>query len=281
VLRITIFATCLLPARAFAQPPSQAPDSLIGIAVQRRFAEAAGLRVGDSVRVSSAEPAGWHPARVVAVYEPLPDPANIMRRDYQVRLHLADLAVLLRQPDRVDRMGIVLRPGIDPDTAAARLNRTAFGYDVSPSHAIASQSSMTFVVVSRFHRAIAVISVLASTVFLLCLMLLKVEERRRDVAMLRFTGISRRTVFIALLLEAAIIALAGSMIGAGIAAMASTAVNAYYQRAFETSLIFSQLTSSTMLFAVALSVMLGLAAGALAAWRMVRTAPVQLWSRAA
>jgi putative ABC transport system permease protein len=278
---ITLSATCLVPARAFAQLRPPAPDSTIGIAVQRRFAEAARLRVGDTVQVSSAEAAGWRMALIVAVYEPLPDPSSIMRRDYQVRLHLSDLATLVRQPDRVDRIGIVLRPGIDPDTAATRLNRTAFGYDVSPSRAIASQSSMTFVVVSRFHRAIAVISVLASTVFLLCLMLLKVEERRRDVAMLRFTGISRRTVFIALVFEAAIIALAGSMIGAGIAVAASAAVNAYYQRAFETSLIFSQLTSTTMLFALALSVLLGLAAGALAAWRMVRTAPVELWSRAA
>jgi putative ABC transport system permease protein len=252
----------------------------MGIAVERRFAEAARLRVGDTVHLSSSV-AGSRPARVAAIYEPVPDPATIMRRDFHVRLHLADLAELTGFPDRVDRIGLVLRPGIGVDSAAARLNRTAFGYDVFPSRAIASQSSTTFVVVGRFHRAIAIISVLASTVFLLCLMLLKVEERRRDVAMLRFTGISRRTVFVALVLEAAVIAFAGSIAGAGIGAIASALVNAYYQRAFDTALVFSQITSTTLLFAVGMSIALGIVAGALAAWRMVRTAPVQLWNRAA
>ena len=262
-----------------AQVP--ATDSTVGIAIERRFAEAARLRVGDTIRLSSSAVTGSRLARVAAIYEPVPDPSTIMRRDYHVRLHLGDLAALTGLPDRVDRIGIVLRPGIDADTAAARLNRAAFGYDVSPSRTIASQSSLTFVVVSRFHRAIAIISVLASTVFLLCLMLLKVEERRRDVAMLRFTGISRRTVFIALSLEAAVIAFVGSIVGAGIGAIASAVVNAYYQRAFDTALVFSQLTSTTVLLAIGLSVVLGIVAGALAAWRMVRTAPVQLWSRAA
>lgn len=254
---------------------------MIPIAIERRLADATHLRVGDTVGVLSSASNVAQPAAIAAIYDPRADPATIMRRDYHIRLHLADLASLLGQPDRVDRIGIVLRPGIDPDSAAARLNLTAFGYDVFPSRTIAAQSSTTFIVVSRFHRAIAIISILASTVFLLCLMLLKVEERRRDVAVLRFTGISRRTVFRALVLEAAVIALAGSAIGVGLAAVASTAVNAYYQRAFNTTLIFSQFTVETVLLAVALSVVLGLGAGALAAWRMVRLAPVELWGRAA
>lgn len=265
---------------AVAQGSPARADSALTIAIERRFAEAARLHVGDIVRLSASATPIARNARIGAIYEPRPDPATIMRRDYHVRLHLADLASLLGQPDRVDRIGVVLQPGIGPDSAAIRLNRSAFGYDLIPSRTIASQSSTTFIVVSRFHRAIAIISVLASTVFLLCLMLLKVEERRRDVAVLRFTGISRRTVWIALTLEAAIVAVGGSILGAGIAAVASVLVNTYYQRAFDTSLLFSEYTLATVLFAVGLALVLGVAAGALAAWRLVRTAPVQLWNRA-
>ena len=271
--------SALLLVTAIAPVRGQAPG--IPIAIERRFAETAHLRVGDTLRVSSAAMPVPQLAHVAAIYDPKADPATVMRRDFHVRLHLGDLGRLLDQPDRVDRIGIVLRPGVDADSAAARLNRTAFGYDIFPSRVIAAQSSTTFVVVSRFHRAIAIISILASTVFLLCLMLLKVEERRRDVAVLRFTGISRRTVFVALVIEAAVIATAGSAIGVGLAALASSAVNAYYQHAFDTALIFSEFASGTVLFAVALSVMLGVVAGALAAWRMVRLDPVELWGRAA
>lgn len=282
IRRVVAVVFLLAPlASIAAQASSLAQDAALPIAIERRFAEAARLRVGDTVKLSTSGTSAARRARVEAIYEPRPDPATIMRGDYHVRLHLADLAAILGQPDRVDRIGVVLQPGTDADRAAARLNRSAFGFDVLPSRAVAAQSSTTFIVVSRFHRAIAVISVLASSVFLLCLMLLKVEERRRDVAMLRFTGISRGTVFIALALEAAIVAVCGSILGAGIAAAASAAVNAYYQRAFDTSMLFSVFTRGTVLFAVGLSLLLGLGAGAFAAWRLVRTAPVALWSRAA
>ncbi|HEY3934516.1 MAG TPA: ABC transporter permease [Gemmatimonadales bacterium] len=262
------------------QRPAIDSGALLPVAIERRFAETARLRVGDSISISAPGASTRRRGIVAAIYEPAPDPSTIMRRDFHVQFHLSDLAALLDQPDRVDRIGVVLRSGTNPAAAAAILNRTAFGYDLFPSSVIASRSSTTFIVVSRFHRAIAFISILASTIFLLCLMVLKVEERRRDVALLRFIGISRRTVFLALQLEATVIALAGSATGAVIAAVASTLVNVYYRRVFETTLIFSELTRGTVLFAMGLSVILGLGVGALSAWRLVRVAPVELWSRA-
>jgi putative ABC transport system permease protein len=134
-------------------------------------------------------------------------------------------------------------------------------------------------VVSRFHRAIAVITIVASAVFLLCIMLLKVEERRLDAAVMRFVGVRRRTIFGALLLEAAVVAAFGSILGTGLAYLAGAATNAYYGRFFETTLIFSLITPDLVLFSVALSLALGIAAGAVAAWRLVHTRPLVLWGR--
>jgi putative ABC transport system permease protein len=251
-----------------------------GVAVERRLAEELGLRVGDTVMLGPT-PDSLHMAGVVAaVYEPRPDPSGIMRRDRQVRLHLPDLARLLGHPDRVDRFGIRLREGVAAESAAAQLDRTAFGYRARPSAAIASESSQTFLVVSRFHRAIGVITIVASAIFLLCIMLLKVEERRLDAAVMRFVGVRRRTIFSALLLEAVLVASAGSAIGVGLAWAAGAATNAYYQRLFDTRLVFSVVTPGIIAFSVALSLILGLAAGALAAWRLVRTPPMVLWGRA-
>jgi len=72
-----------------------------------------------------------------------------------------------------DRFGVALDAGTDPARAAAALNRLAFGFRAFPSAAVASGSSQTFLVVSRFHRAIAVVTIVASAIFLLCIMLLK------------------------------------------------------------------------------------------------------------
>lgn len=252
---------------------------LPAVAVERRLADELAVRVGDTVRVGTEPDSMRTVAVVAAVYEPRPDPAQITKDERYVRLHLPDLAALLGAPDRVDRFGIGLVPGVPVDSAVTRLEQNAFGYRAYPSAVIASGSSQTFLVVSRFHRAIAVITIVASAVFLLCIMLLKVEERRLDAAVMRFVGVRRRTIFGALLLEAALVAVVGSVVGTGLAFVAGAITNAYYRRFFDTALTFSLITPGIVLFGVGLSLALGVAAGAMAAWRLVRTRPMVLWGR--
>ena len=269
---------CAVLLSALAPPAGQA--QVVDLALERSTAQRLGLGVGDTVRLGTAPDSLLRLGVVRAIYRPRPDPAEIARRALQARFHLPDLADLLGAPDRVDRFGLALAPGISPDSAAAELNRSAFGFRSYPSAEIASESSQTFKVVSRFHRAIAVITIVASAVFLLCVMLLKVEERRLDAAVMRFVGVRRRTIFYALLLEAAVLALAGSVLGIGIAFVAGAVTNAYYRRFFDTQLIFSVITPRIVGLGVGLSLVLGLAAGAIAAARLVRTRPMVLWGRA-
>jgi putative ABC transport system permease protein len=249
------------------------------VALERQLARELHLSVGDTFRLGPTPGSATTLVTLGAVYEPRPDPAEIAKGERHLRMHLPDLAALLGTPDRVDRFGLGLAPGVSPDTAAAELNRGAFGYRAYSSRAIASESSQTFLVVSRFHRAIAVITIVAGAVFLLCIMLLKVEERRLDAAVMRFVGVSRRTVFAALLLEAVLVAALGSAVGAALAYVASTATNTYYRHFFDTALTFSLITPAVLLFSVVLSLVLGALAGGLAAWRLVHTRPLVLWSR--
>jgi putative ABC transport system permease protein len=97
--------------------------------------------------------------------------------------------------------------------------------------------------------------------------------------MLRFMGIGRRTILSALLLEAALVAACGSLIGVALAVAASAVTNAYFGRFFETTLIFSLVTPGIVVFSVTLSLLLGVGAGALAAWRLARSNPLILWGR--
>jgi putative ABC transport system permease protein len=269
--------SALLLITALLQAPLSQP---VHIALERGLAERLDLAVGDTVRLGTMPDSLRRLAIVTAIYEPRPDPAELSRQGQRVRMHLPDLAALLDAPDRVDRFGVGLVPGVSAESAAVVLNRYAFGFRAHPSAAIASESSQTFRVVSRFHRAIGFITIVASAVFLLCIMLLKVEERRMDAAVMRFVGVRRRTIFGALVLEAALVAVVGSVLGSGLAWLAGAATNNYYRRYFDTELIFSLITPSIVLFSVSLSLLLGLAAGALAAWRLVRTPPMVLWGRA-
>jgi putative ABC transport system permease protein len=278
-MAIRVSHWCCLPAVLLAARLTPAAAQIPEIAVERHLAGELGLSVGDTLHLGLTPDTVATLVRVAAVYEPRPDPAEIAKRERHLRMHVPDLASLLRLPDRVDRLSIGLNPGISSDSAVAALNRTAFGYRAYATAAIASESSQTFLVVSRFHRAIAVITIVASAVFLLCIMLLKVEERRLDAAVMRFIGVRRRTIFGALLLEAAVVAAFGSILGTGLAYLAGAATNAYYGRFFDTRLVFSLITPELVLFSVALSLALGIAAGAVAAWRLVHTRPLVLWGR--
>jgi putative ABC transport system permease protein len=134
-------------------------------------------------------------------------------------------------------------------------------------------------VVSRFHRAIGMITIVASAIFLLCIMLLKVDERRRDVAALRLIGCRERTIVGSVVLEAAAIAVFGSLAGVAVGAAASWIVNRHYQAVYRTPLRFSIVTGDIVLLAVTLSLVLGLVAGWLAARRLVRVPPLALFGR--
>jgi putative ABC transport system permease protein len=133
--------------------------------------------------------------------------------------------------------------------------------------------------VERFHRAIGIITVVASAVFLLCLLLLTVEERRRDIAALRLMGVSRATVVRSVVIEAALVSLLGSALGAAIGWIMSILVNSHYQAVYRTPLLFALITPGILAFATGLSLVLGIAAGGLAAWRLVRTPPLTLLGR--
>jgi putative ABC transport system permease protein len=269
-------AVLLLPILSPMVPAgAQIPE----VAIERQLAHELKLSLGDTINLAPTSAASGSRFIVSAIYEPRPDPAEIAKRERHLRLHLPDLANLLGVPDRVDRLSIGLWARVSADSAAQVLNQSAYGYQAYGSAEIASESSQTFRVVSRFHRAIAVITILASAVFVLCIMLLKVEERRLDAAVMRFVGVRRRTIFGALLLEAVLLAILGSAMGTGLAYVAGAITNAYYRRFFETGLTFSLITPGIVWFSVALSLLLGAAAGALAAWRLVQTRPLVLWGR--
>ena len=249
------------------------------ISIDTRLAADAALRVGDRVVVAS-EPARPGDTVVIAgIVQRGADPAEIARGEYRVRLHLDHLQSLLGYGDRVDRFALSTRGDGATADAVARINASAYGFRAHRSTDVAVETSRTFAVVSRFHRAIGVITIVASAIFLLCIMLLKVDERRRDVAALRLIGCSVRTIVGSVVLEAGAIAVLGSLAGIGVGGAASWIVNRHYQAVYRTPLRFSIVTGDIVLLAVALSLVLGIAAGWLAARRLVRTPPLALFGR--
>jgi putative ABC transport system permease protein len=279
---LPIFAAFFLQTSAPLGPPQTLPtptQSQRTIAIDESFAAESHLRVGDTVMIAP-QPSGPATRAIVgAIIRRGADPAEVARGDFRIRMHLDQLQAIAGYGDRVDRFAIATNPGIDIGGTLDRINRVAFGFRAHRSRDIAVETSRTFQVVSRFHRAIGVITIVASSVFLLCIMVLKVEERRRDIAALRLMGISRATVVRAVVAESALIAVLGSALGVILGWTGSLFVNWHYQALYRTPLEFSIITAPVVTLAVILSLILGVGAGILASARLARTPPLALFGR--
>ena len=249
------------------------------VAIDKRVAEDAGLSVGDLVVIAREPGAPGDTARVAAITTPPADPSEVARREYRVRMHLDHLQSLTSYGDRVHRFAVKTRGGSHEDSAKAAIDEAAFGFRAHRSRDVAVETSATFAVVSRFHRAIGVITIVASAIFLLCILLLKVDERRRDVAALRLAGISRATVVKSIVVEAAAVSVLGTLFGMLLGRIAAAIVNQHYQAVYRTPLRFAVVTPEVLTFALALSIVLGIVAGALAALRLARAHPLALLGR--
>lgn len=258
------------------QTPERGPRT---IAIDVVLADQAHLRIGDRVSISARPNEPGDTLIVGAIVRRGADPSEVARGDLKVRLHLGQLQTISGYGDRVDRFAIQTKPGADLHSLIDRINDIAFGFRAYPSSEIAVETSRTFQVVSRFHRAIGIITIVASSVFLLCIMVLKVEERRRDIAALRLMGISRATVVRAIITEAALIAVLGSALGIVLGWLVSLFVNWHYQAAYRTPLAFSIVTPTIVIVAVLLSLALGIGAGIVASLRLVRQPPLALFGR--
>ena len=184
-------------------------EQLPTILITRQLAAAEGLRVGDTVTLA-AKPDGVaaRKFRVAGIYEPVPDPMRLAVKRMEARLHLPDLLAITADPsdplstESITAINVALK---DPSDAGA------FARDVSATIPIpqlttrptqgGEGTATVFVVLDRFHFAIAMVTVIASTMFLLALMVMLVEERRESVGILRLIGLRKSRILLQVFAE--------------------------------------------------------------------------------
>lgn len=253
---------------------SSCPDDL-QVLVERPYAARAGIEAGSTIRLRAAPDAEPCEALVAGIFEPRADPSALMGTRPRVLFHLPQLQALAGREGEVDYFTVQLRPGVDAADAARAMEPLLAGAQVWDAAYVADRASTTFRVVSRFHAAIAGITLVAGGVFLACIMVLKVQERRAAVAAARLAGIPRRILMGWTVAEAALLSALGGAAGLGVGFAASALVNAYYGRAYDTALVFSVVTGETVARGFVLAVVLGLGAGAVAGMRLFATDPLE------
>jgi putative ABC transport system permease protein len=275
-LRVALVAGTLMAAGATTPGRSASRSDGPGILVSRQLAESRQLRVGDVIRLSP-NPSGTDSRefRIDGTYEPLADPMRFAQRHFEARLHLPDLISLTADPanpnasDTVTSINVAL---VDPSQARSFARDVAArspGMVARPTSAPDERTS-TFVVLDRFHLAIAIVTVIGSAVFLLALMVMLVDERRSTVGILRLIGFTRGRILIQVFSEGALIALAGTAFGVLFAFAAQRFFNEFFQWRYDTSLVFLRITPRVAVQSVLLAVPLGILASVIASWTLLR-----------
>lgn len=271
-------AACLVfvPWVTLAHGAAAQHDVPSDVVISDRTAAQLGVSVGDTLEVAAN--AAWRDAQrlvVRGIYRPGVDPFEVGNEQHHLVMHLPDLERLMGAEDRVDRFTVKLRDPAQAARVADDINALGIGVAAYTSQELAAINSSTFVVITQFHRAIGAVSMLAGLVFLVAIMVLKIEEMRRELGVLRLMGISRRTVLHSVLLIAAVAALLGSAVGIGLAYAAVAIINPVSQARFDTDLVFARITPDIVLMAVGFSIPMGLLAGWLVARRIVHANPLQ------
>jgi ABC-type lipoprotein release transport system permease subunit len=222
--------------------------------------------------------------RVAGIYEPTPDPAQLGSVPREVRLHLPDLLDLTRLPgvpagtEHVGSVNIALADRNDASAFARDVNARLPGV-AALTTTDASGSSGPFVVLERFHLAIATVTIAASTVFLLALTVMLVDERRETVGVLRLIGLPVHRILTQILIEGVLVAGAGALFGLVLAALSQSAINLFFQWRYDTALVFVRITRDVAITSVSIAVPLGAAATVVASWALLRRNGLRLARR--
>jgi putative ABC transport system permease protein len=255
------------------------------VLVSRQLAESEGLRVGDTIGLA-ADAAGTRTGtfRVAGIYEPTPDPGRLGTVAREVRLHLPDLLDLTREPgvpagtEHVAAINVALADPADAERFADDVNARLPGV-LARTATEAAGSAGPFLVLERFHLAIAVVTIVAATVFLLALTVMLVDERRETVGVLRLIGLPARRILVQILIEGLLVASVGALFGLVLAVLSQGLINAFFQWRYDTALVFVRVTRDVALTCVAIAVPLGSAATVLASWALLRRNGLRLARR--
>ena len=252
-----------------------APQAPRDVLVSRQLAARANLHVGDLVTFAAdAQGSRAAPFRVAGIYEPTPDPMRFTSPRIEARMHLPDAIDLAADPadpdarETLSGINVTLTDPSDARTFPSDLAARAPGVFAQPTRPARDEDP--FAVLERFHLAISAVTMIGGTAFLLALMVIRAEERRETVGVLRLVGISRRTLLWSVAIEGVVVAALGAVFGVLLAVATEGLVNRIFQARYDTALVFVRVTPSIAARAVAVAAPLGVVAGLGASWTLLR-----------
>jgi len=272
---LTVLLVSIAPANA---------QSSTDILISRQLADAEHLQLGVTIKLATAaDGSDAREFRIAGIYEPTPDPQRLGQVPREVRLHLPDLLALTRPRDvlagaePIEGINVRLKNAADARDFAKAVQAAMPGVLAMP--AAESTPAGPFKVLEQFHLAIATVTILAATVFLLALTIMLVDERRETVGVLRLIGLPVRRILTQILLEGLLVATVGAIVGLVLALLSEQLINRFFQWRYDTALVFVRVSPQVAAMCVSIAVPLGATAIVCASWALLRRSGLRLVRR--
>lgn len=179
--------------------PSSPDEIVLGHTAARNL----GVGEGDTLRLFE------HPFRITAVLLPTGgDDDNV------VLMELGQLQAISRQPDQVSFLEVAaLCSGCPIDDIVAQIRASLPGMDVKALSNVVSQRMASIHFVQRLVLSISLVILVTAATMVGLFMVSAVNERKKDIGLLRSLGYSKGRVFFIFCLEAGIIGVVSGILG--------------------------------------------------------------------
>ncbi|UCE36655.1 MAG: ABC transporter permease [Thermoplasmata archaeon] len=193
-----------------------------------------------------------------------------------VIMHLSELQSLLnlQGSDAISSVSISLTEGhkdVESSRAIAKAikNQHPF-YTVMTKEDRLDSIEDQLVLARLFYTSIGSVSMLIGLLFVACIMIMSITERTNEFGMLRAIGISKKTIFVQILLESMVFVIIGAVIGLIAGYFGSNALGDYLKTASGLNRDFTAYTPQLLIQSLLLIISFGTVISLYPAWKAAK-----------
>ena len=254
-----------------------APGDNDSALLESGFATGAGIHVGDRVRFLSAKirnPSHWGTVTIVGLLAPR-GPA-VFNKGGAMFLPLPFAQRYLGNTGKISTIDIVLADGADENIVAQQVREILSpGLDCHPPASASQLAKGTTMEVEWGLSFASVFAVVLAFIIIVNTFLMKVSERRPQIAILRAVGATRRQIVGMMLREALLLGLAGTLLGCAMGLAGGYLLMVAVMRLYVDApppAIFSPLP---FVLAIVFGPAISIAAAAVPTWATTRVTPLE------
>lgn len=227
-----------------------------------------GAKVGNTVTIKGK---GYEVVGILDKTLTVPDNSVIMTLTDAQNVLFESLPEIIKQQSKPSELAngftVYVKPGVDPDALAEKINREVAGIKASGPKNFQDQIASSTSILNAILFGIAFISLLVGGLSIINTMTMSISERIREIGIKKAVGAKTRNIMGEYLTEAGMIGLLGGLLGWALGAITVGVVN---RAMAESGNAIFLLTPRISIFAIVFAVTLGVVAGIYPAYYAVK-----------